>query len=80
MIHIKRVRIETDEIVAITCDICGFKYEDQCELQAFTHINETGSWGSIFGDGNNIRCDICQHCLQEKLGKFLNISPAQIKT
>lgn len=58
----------------IICDICGKKYnvlEDDFEAQEFHHINFIGGYDSVFGDGNQVTCDICQHCLKEILGKYL---------
>ena len=57
------------------CDICGTEYDytkpDDFEIQEFVHIDTVGGYGSIFGDGTRIVSDICQKCLEEKLGKYL---------
>lgn len=81
---IKKIITEEKEItVSITCDICGKTYQtyndedgainDVFEIQEFTHIRMTGGYGSIFGDGDSIECDICQHCLKKKLGEYIRI-------
>lgn len=64
----------------VTCDICGKKYnlesnesEDVFEVQEFIHIKFTGGFGSVFGDGDTVRLDMCQHCFQDKLGKYVAI-------
>ena len=74
LVH-KKEKVEQDVVVAIICDVCKKKYnyeDDAMEVQEFLHICFQGGYGSIFGDGANIKCDICQHCVKEKLGKFLN--------
>jgi len=65
--------IEIDYVVAVSCDVCRRTYDNVLEIQSFTHIVETGSYGSIFGDGVSIQCDICQHCLNDKLGTYLRL-------
>ena len=52
--------------ISVVCDKCGTEYnfkDDWMETQEFTHINDIGGYGSVFGDGNSIRFDICQYCL-----------------
>jgi hypothetical protein len=60
-------------IVSVQCDICGKIFEntgnDIFELQEFHFINFTGGYGSVFGDGSSIKCDICQHCLYNMIKK-----------
>jgi hypothetical protein len=69
----------------ITCDVCGKKYferkedgnanhDDAIEIQEFHCIDFVGGYGSVFGDGNRIKCDICQHCLKKLLGEYLKRS------
>jgi len=31
------------------------------------HVQETGGYGSVFGDGKEINVDICQHCMNKIL-------------
>jgi len=62
--------------VSITCDICGNEYDMQADIdeyQEFTRIRNYAGYGSIFGDNNDVECDICQNCLKSKLGEFLRI-------
>lgn len=63
----------------IKCDICKRDFEDLIEKQEFFTIKKTGSYGSIFGDGASIECNICQNCIKEKLGAYvrLNNDPAK---
>jgi hypothetical protein len=60
----------------VTCDSCGRSFNDPIELQEFLFINRTAGYGSIFGDGTLIQCDLCQNCLKSKLGKFLRTTSA----
>lgn len=61
--------------VNITCDVCEKDYTDNTfELQEFTHIKMFCGYGSVFGDGNWIECDICQNCLKEKFGQWIRIT------
>lgn len=77
MKHYEPITRTENEIIAITCDACGRYFQDQAELQAFVHIAKTGSYGNIFGDGVEISCDLCQHCLKERLGDAINTTPVQ---
>jgi len=60
-------------IESIVCDVCKLEYKisEHDEIQEFTHIKFTGGYGSVFGDSIPIECDICQHCLKEKLGSYI---------
>jgi antitoxin CcdA len=65
-----------DVLTGIICDVCkkSFDIKDEegiMEAQEFHYINFMGGYGSVFGDGVNVKLDICQHCLNEKLGKYL---------
>lgn len=76
MENYKKEMVEKKVLVSITCDICKKTHDDDIELQEFVSIRETGGYGSIFGDMSAIGVDICQHCLKEKLGKYLIIKQA----
>ena len=62
--------IEIDKPYSIVCDMCKTEYTDEMELQEFHFINFTGGYGSVFGDGNKIEIDICQHCLKGLIDKL----------
>lgn len=56
---------------SIICDICKKEYTDTFEIQEFTSISKDCGYASVFGDGDNIECDICQHCLKKFIdGKY----------
>jgi antitoxin CcdA len=67
------MEMETDEVVSVTCDVCKKVYssDDIFETQEFTYIRNDCGYGSVFGDGDTISLDICQHCLKEILGKYI---------
>lgn len=78
MINYKEVQKTEQEIASIKCDICGKVYDaDDLEIQEFHHIDFCGGYGSAFGDGTQVNCDICQHCLHKMMGDFCRCSDAR---
>jgi len=70
----KEEYIKREFLDSIVCDICQTEYnyeQDELELQEFISINFTGGYGSIFGDGMNVKLDICQHCLYMLIGGYI---------
>ena len=77
MIQYKKETVEEEFPVGMTCDVCKREFDckkDHLEVQEFHHINIEGGYGSIFGDGAKIECDICQHCLKKILGEYIRIN------
>lgn len=37
-------------------------------------INFHGGYHSIFGDGNVVEMDLCQHCVKEVLGQWIRVT------
>lgn len=62
------------EIKSITCDVCGkvVKYED-IGIDEFIFISHSAGYDSVFGDGNCVKCDICQDCIKRLIGQYLRI-------
>lgn len=61
----------------LQCDRCGRTGERDgldCEFHEFTSISYRAGYGSIFGDGNTVEADLCQHCVKGVLGPWLRIS------
>ena len=59
------------KLLSCTCDVCKKDYiDDNFEFQEMIHIHNTGGYGSIFGDGDKVDIDICQHCLKDIIDKF----------
>jgi len=67
MIKYKKEQREVDIFVSVTCDKCGKEFTDEMQTQEFLYIRDVGGYSSIFGDGEDINFDICQHCLYEFL-------------
>jgi hypothetical protein len=57
----------------LTCHKCKKTYNTDdhlFELQEFNIIDFVGGYGSVFGDGNRVVCNLCQKCLKKMIGKF----------
>ncbi len=67
-------KVTTDKLCSIECDICGKVYEDQLDIQEFLNYEAVGGYGSVFGDGCDIKLDICQECLKKRLGKYIRVT------
>ena len=69
-----RTEIQThpvDFLVSFICDRCKNEFENRSfELSIFQHIRFTGGYGSLFGDMNNIECDLCDKCMYELIGPY----------
>jgi len=57
----------------IICDVCGKEIEMTIEEQEVLYINFIGGYGSVFGDGSEVKAEICQDCVKKLLGKYLRI-------
>lgn len=55
------------------CDICKKEYADEMEIQEFVCIDFVGGYKSVFGDGNHVKCDICQYCLKKLIYPYTQI-------
>lgn len=79
MIHSEKRKATIFVDVSKECDRCHQIYDvdvNCMEAQEFHHINFVGGYGSIFGDGTVVECDLCQNCLKELLGEFIRIDKA----
>jgi len=77
MIKYKKVTRTTEEISSVQCDKYGQEYDaGDLEVQEFHHISFRGGYASVFGDGTQVECDICQHCLYEMIGEFCRCKEA----
>jgi len=72
MIVYKKKMVEKEEFDYAICDCCQktIAEKDCIEIQEMYHIRFQGGYGAIFGDGNYIACDLCQHCLKDLIGKY----------
>ena len=75
MEHTANINRTFEVITHYTCDACGKKIgpEDWEESQEMLHWRMTCGYGSIFGDGDTISLDLCQHCIKARLGDVLQI-------
>lgn len=67
----------------IRCDRCDRLAEvgdSELEFQEFASINQRAGYASIFGDGNHVQVDLCQHCLKDVLGRWLRIDDPSAKS
>ena len=64
--------IEEQVPLECVCDRCGKKIapDDVIEWEGKYLIRFTGGYGSVFGDEEQIECDLCQACLHELIGPF----------
>jgi hypothetical protein len=69
---VKKVTQKTYTLISTTCDRCKkvIDPDDIVENQEICFIRFTGGYGSVFGDGAEVECDICQRCLKELIGGF----------
>lgn len=66
--------------ITCTCDHCGLNMTvHDSEWSERVSISQVGGVGSIFGDGNRIMIDLCQHCLKEILSPWLRIEDQKAK-
>ncbi|EMY0638628.1 hypothetical protein AB7340_21565 [Providencia alcalifaciens] len=66
---------KTIVISAKSCDKCHFHAEkDTPEFHEFLSIDRQAGFGSVFGDGNRLKLDLCQHCVKELLNSWLSVS------
>lgn len=60
----------------LVCDRCGREAEhEDLEFAEFLSFASKGGYGSVFGDGNEIEIDLCQHCMKEILGRWIRSRP-----
>ncbi len=69
----KEISYTKHELDTVQCDRCKKVYGDIMEIQEFLLYANDAGYGSIMGDGNRLRADICQHCVKELLGPFIRV-------
>ena len=76
MITYKEVTMEVQKVDTIICDCCK-KNMLSDDVGGFVEAQERLSWenrggyGSIFGDGEEMSLDLCQHCIKKLLGEYI---------
>ena len=62
-------------LLSVACDKCGKVASldtDTMDFQEWLCIHFIGGYNSIFEDGGEYECDLCQQCTKKLLGKHLN--------
>lgn len=63
------------KLAACTCDRCKRRLTpDDGEWQERLSFDHACGFDSVFGDGNTISLDLCQHCVRDVLGQWLRIT------
>lgn len=68
----KKIKVESNELVEWKCSVCGRDLLDDMEGQEAFCFDQIGGYASVFGDGAEISIDICQHCMKEKFGEYID--------
>jgi len=55
------------------CDKCKKEITNFMEIQEMYFIKFQGGYDSVFGDGVEVECEICQDCLKEMIGEFCRV-------
>lgn len=72
---LKYENVTIKQAVAAICDRCGREMQKHdCEWEERISIAFRGGYDSIFGDGNAVELDLCQHCVKEVLGPWLRVT------
>ncbi|MCL4470106.1 MAG: hypothetical protein M1547_02990 [Gammaproteobacteria bacterium] len=69
--------VATEQAVAAVCDRCGREMQKDAfdgEWQEKISIDFRSAYGSVFGDGNDIALDLCQHCFKDTLGPWVRVT------
>lgn len=61
-------------VSAKSCDRCKRHADaDDAEFHEFLTIDRQAGYGSVFGDGQQLKLDLCQHCVKTVLGDWMKI-------
>jgi hypothetical protein len=62
------------ELIACRCNRCGRRLSiDDPDWQERVSLSWRGGYDSIFGDGADLSIDLCQQCVKEALGPWLQV-------
>ena len=62
------------ELESIRCDVCNLLTILPIEIESFHSIEFIAGYDSVFGDGNEVECDICDACFYLLIKDFCRIS------
>ena len=70
-------KIKSLPTAVCVCDRCGrvIPLNDSVEDRERLSIDFEAGHGSVFGDGNTVHLDLCQHCFKKALGRWLRVTP-----
>jgi hypothetical protein len=60
-----------------TCDRCGLEMRQETydgEWEERLAVVFRAGYHSLFGDGNLVELDLCQHCVKDVLGQWLRVT------
>jgi len=57
-------------ISKVICDKCYHVLEDEMEIDECLSLRFKAGYGSKFGDGNNVKVDLCDDCLFELINSY----------
>ena len=78
------MKFEMFKTVSVVHQIRCDRYGEEAEFSEFgldqmTSIGFDTGYGSIFGDGNRVDMDLCETCVRDTLGSWLQVkTPADI--
>lgn len=66
------------ELAVTTCDRCHRRLtpDDPGEWQERLSFDHRCGFYSVFGDGDTVSLDLCQHCVRDVLGEWLCVRPS----
>lgn len=76
IIYVEKTITQTLRVAdGFKCDVCKKTYSEAhyVERQEALHWTNHCGYGSVFGDGSVISLSICQSCLHDKFGEYINI-------
>lgn len=67
------------ELAVCTCDRCQRRLiaDEPGDWQERLSFDHSCGFDSVFGDGNTVSLDLCQHCVREVLCEWLRITPPE---
>lgn len=63
-------------VAGVVCDRCKSEVRGEIELQEVIHLRLHAGYGSEWGDGNVVECDLCDACGHVLLRPFAKVLPS----
>ena len=73
MLYFEDIPILEKQLTAIQCNRCKkvIYPDDIVEWQEFISLRITPGYGSVWGDGNIVRLDLCQQCAYDLFREYV---------